>query len=261
MNMQTSPARFAGKVVLVTGATSGIGKATAEALAREGARVALAGRREAQGRALEQALRAGGGEAAFFATDVTDPASIERTLADTLKTFGRLDGAFNNAGIAGEAMKGSADHTLDNWNAVIATNLTGVFVSMKHEIPALLAGGGGAIVNSASTYGLIGSTAGHVPYAAAKHGVIGLTRSAAIEYAKAGIRVNAICPGWTHSEMVDPALEAMPEVLGGMIAHDVPMARVAQASEVARAVLWLLSDEASYVTGSAMVVDGGWTAR
>lgn len=254
-------ARFAGKVCVVTGATSGIGKTVAIQLAKEGATIVLAARRETLGQALEREIRSLGGTASFVPTDVTDAGSIARMVAQAVKAYGRLDAAFNNAGISGEAMKGSADHSLDNWNAVIATNLTGVFVSMKQEIPALLAAGGGAIVNTASTYGLIGSTAGHVPYAAAKHGVLGLTKSAAIEYAKANIRVNAICPGWTHSEMVDPVLDAMPDVLGAMISQDVPMARVADACEIARAVCWLLSDEASYVTGSAMVVDGGWTAR
>ncbi|MBL8512616.1 MAG: SDR family oxidoreductase [Betaproteobacteria bacterium] len=254
-------ARFEGRVALVTGATSGIGKETALQFAREGANVVLAARRAELGRALDREIVELGAEALFVETDVTQPDSIARMVDATLQRFGRLDCAFNNAGIAGEAMKPTADHTLDNWNAVIATNLTGVFTSMKYEIPAMLANGGGAIVNAASTYGLIGSTAGHVPYAAAKHGVIGLTKSAAIEYAKTGIRVNAICPGWTHSEMVDPALEAMPDVLGGLIAQDVPMGRVADAVEIARAVLWLCSAESSYVTGAALTADGGWTAR
>jgi NAD(P)-dependent dehydrogenase (short-subunit alcohol dehydrogenase family) len=253
--------RFAGRVALVTGATSGIGKETALQFAHEGAKVVLAARRAELGRALEKEISALGGEALFVETDVTRADSLANMVEAALKRFGRLDCAFNNAGIAGEAMKPTADHTLENWNAVIATNLTGVFASMKFEIPAMLKNGGGAIVNAASTYGLIGSTAGHVPYAAAKHGVIGLTKSAAIEYAKAGIRVNAICPGWTHSEMVDPALEAMPEVLGGLIAQDVPMGRVADASEIARAVLWLCSNESSYVTGTSLTADGGWTAR
>ncbi|MBL8519539.1 MAG: SDR family oxidoreductase [Betaproteobacteria bacterium] len=253
--------KFNSKVALVTGATSGIGKAAAIQFARAGARLVLAARREDLGTALARQIEAEGGQALFVQTDVTDPAAVAHMVEATLQRFGRLDCALNNAGIGGEVMKPTAEHTLENWNAVIATNLTSVWLSMKHEIPALLAAGGGAIVNTASTYGLIGSTAGHAPYAAAKHGVIGLTKSAAIEYAKAGLRVNALCPGWTHSEMVDPALEAMPDMMNAMIAQDVPMARVADAAEIARAALWLCSEEASYVTGTALVADGGWVAR
>ena len=144
---------------------------------------------------------------------------------------------------------------------MIATNLTGVWLSMKFEISAMLRCGGGSIVNNSSGYGLVGSGVGHAPYAAAKHGVIGLTRSAAIEYATQGIRVNAVCPGWTHSEMVDPALVAMPEAFTAILKNEVPMQRIAAAVEIARAVLWLCSDEASYVTGHPLVVDGGALAR
>jgi len=250
-----------GKVVIVTGATSGIGRESALQFAQHGAKVVIAARRETLGQDVVESIVRQGGEAAFVLTDVTDEKSLAHLVREAVRLYGRLDCAFNNAGIAGEALKPTADHSRENWDAVLATNLTGVWLSMKYEIPAMLANGGGAIVNASSTYGLKPSTAGHVPYAVAKHGVIGLTKTAAIEYAKAGLRINAICPGWTHSEMVDPALDAFPDLLGGLIKQDVPMARVADAAEIARAVVWLCSAESSYVTGHAMCVDGGWAAR
>jgi NAD(P)-dependent dehydrogenase (short-subunit alcohol dehydrogenase family) len=253
--------RFENKVAIVTGATSGIGRETAQMFAHEGAKVVIAARREQMGSELVDIIKRDGGDALFVRTDVSDAASIEAMVATTMETYGRLDCAFNNAGIAGEAMKPTADHSKEMWDAVLATNLTGVWLSMKYEIPVMLKNGGGAIVNASSAYGLRASTVGHVPYAVSKHGVIGLTKTAAIEYAAHGLRVNAVCPGWAHSEMVDPALEALPDQLGALIAHDVPMKRVADAAEIARAVLWLCSDEASYVTGHAMSIDGGWTAR
>jgi NAD(P)-dependent dehydrogenase (short-subunit alcohol dehydrogenase family) len=253
--------RFSGKVALVTGAKSGIGRETALQFAREGARVALSGRREPQGRVVVSEIEAAGGQALFVRTDVTDAESVRRMVDATVARFGRLDCAFNNAGIGGDTMKPTADHSQANWDNVIATNLTGVWLSMKFEIAAMLQYGGGSIVNNSSGYGFVGSSVGHAPYAAAKHGVIGLTRSAAIEYATQGIRVNAVCPGWTHSEMVDPALAAMPEAFTAILTNDVPMQRIAAAAEIARAVLWLCSDEASYVTGHPLVVDGGALAR
>jgi NAD(P)-dependent dehydrogenase (short-subunit alcohol dehydrogenase family) len=253
--------RFSGKVALVTGATSGIGRETALQFARAGARVVVCGRREPQGRIVVSEIEASGGEALFVPTDVTDAKSVGRMVEATLARFGRLDCAFNNAGISGDSMKPTAEHSQENWDRVITTNLTGVWLSMKFEIAAMLQGGGGAIVNNSSGYGLVGSGIGHAPYSAAKHGVIGLTKSAAIDYATQGIRVNAVCPGWTHSEMVDPALAAMPDVFAALLKNDVPMQRIAAAAEIARAVLWLCSDEASYVTGHPLVVDGGVVAR
>ncbi len=248
--------RFDGKVVIVTGATSGIGREAAIRFAREGASVVVAARRQTQGDAVVEEIRKASGEAMFVRTDVADPASVAAMVAATLARYGRLDCAFNNAGIGGETTKRTADHSKENWDAVLATNLTGVWLSMKHEIPAMLANGGGAIVNTSSVYGLTRSDIGHAPYAVSKHGVIALTKSAAFEYAKRGLRVNAVCPGWTHSEMIDPGLDAN-EKFRAFVEGQVPMGRVADASEIADAVLWLCSGEASYVTGHAMSVDGG----
>jgi A-factor type gamma-butyrolactone 1'-reductase (1S-forming) len=253
--------RFKGKTVIVTGASSGIGRKTALAFAAEGANVALAARREAEGERVAEEIKAAGGNALFIKTDVSQSASVQALVDRTVATFGRLDCAFNNAGIGGDAMLPTADHSEANWDQVIAVNLTGTWLCMKHQIPAMLKSGGGAIVNNSSAYGLTASTVGHVPYAASKHGVIGLTKTAAVEYARNGLRVNAVCPGWTHSELVDPALEAFPEQLNTLIDQDVPMGRVADPMEIARAVLWLCSDEASFVTGHALSADGGWLAR
>lgn len=253
--------RFNNKVVLITGGTSGIGAECARHFAAEGAHVVISGRREAAGQAVVDGIRRAGGEARFIRADVTRPDDIGRLVADTVAACGRLDVAFNNAGIAGAALRPTHEHTLEDWDAVIAANLTSVFLCLKHEIPALLQSGGGVIVNNASAYGLKASTVGHTPYTVAKHGVVALTRTAAIEYATLNVRVNAVCPGWTHSEMVDPVLDAMPDQMSAILKADVPMNRVADAAEIARAVLWLASAESSYVTGHALCVDGGWVAR
>jgi NAD(P)-dependent dehydrogenase (short-subunit alcohol dehydrogenase family) len=253
--------RFKGKTVIVTGGSSGIGRHTAIAFGAEGANVAIAARRESEGRQVAEEIETAGGKALFIKTDVSDTASVKALVERTIATFGRLDCAFNNAGIGGDAMLPTADHTEENWDRVLDVNLKGTWLCMKHEIPAMLKSGAGAIVNNSSAYGLTASTVGHAPYAVAKHGVIGLTKTAAVEYARHGLRVNAVCPGWTHSELVDPALEAFPDQLNKLIDNDVPMGRVADPIEIARAVLWLCSAEASFVTGHALSVDGGWMAR
>ena len=252
--------RFEGKVVIVTGASSGIGKVSSLAFAREGARVVVAARRVDQGMQTIEEIKAAGAEALFVQTDVAKTEDVKNMVAITIKTFGQLDCAFNNAGISGDVFIATADHTEENWDRVMSINLKGVWLCMKYQIPEMLKRGRGAIVNSSSVYGLAGSTVGHVPYAVSKHGVIGLTKSAAFDYAKQGIRVNAVCPGYAHSEMVDPGLEAFPEEFAKIL-NDVPMGRIADTEEIAAAVLWLCSDEASFVTGHALAPDGGWLAK
>ena len=253
--------RFQDKVVIVTGASSGIGKVSALAFAREGAKVAIAARRVDQGEQTVNEIKKEGGDAFFVQTDVSRAQDVRNMVSMTIKTYGRLDCAFNNAGIVGDALIPTADHTEENWDDVLSVNLKGVWLCMKYQIPEMLKQGRGAIVNNSSVYGLAASTVGHVPYAVSKHGVIGLTKTAAIEYAKQGIRVNAVCPGYTHSDMVDPAIESFPDEFARMLANDIPMGRIAETEEITRAVLWLCSDESSFVTGHALAADGGWLAK
>ena len=253
--------RFAGKVVLVTGASSGIGKVTALEFAKEGAAVVIAARRAEESEQVVSQIKAAGGESAFVPTDVTRHASIKELIERTVALYGRLDCAFNNAGIAGEVFKPTADHTEENWDNVLDVNLKGTWLCMKYEIAQMLKQGSGVIVNNSSVYGLKSSTVGHMPYAVSKHGVIALTQTAAHEYATKNIRINAVCPGFTHSEAVDAALDAFPEMMNKFIADNVPMQRVADSIEIARVVLWLCSDDASFITGQAIAPDGGWLSR
>jgi NAD(P)-dependent dehydrogenase (short-subunit alcohol dehydrogenase family) len=246
------------KIALVTGAASGIGRASALALARAGATIMVADLTIAGCEATAELIAAEGGTAAVQAVDVADEAAVEALINACVKTFGRLDLAFNNAGISG-AMGKTAEYPSDDWQRVLAVNLTGVWYCMKHELRAMLANGGGAIVNTASIAGLIG-LAGAPAYVAAKHGVVGLTKTAALEYAKANIRVNAVCPGAVRTNMTETADKAMPGFLDKMAKHE-PMGRVAEPEEIASAVVWLCSEGASFMTGHAMVVDGGFTAR
>jgi len=249
------------KVVLITGGTSGLGAAAAKRLASYGARVAITGRREEQGNAVVSAIEAAGGEAVFIRADVTVRADVEAMVKKSVDRFGRLDGAVNNAGIALAPFTPVADIAEKDWLAVINTNLNAVFMSMKFEIPALLESGGGSIVNISSMYGLIGSDVGHASYAAAKHGVIGLTKTAAIDYARQSIRVNAVCPGFCHSEMVDPHVEASPDLFDKLLKRHSAMNRLGEASEVADVVAWLLSARSSFVNGAAIPIEGGETSR
>ena len=247
-----------GKVTLVTGAGSGIGRATSLEMARNGARVAVADVDEDGGRETVDAIEKAGGEAIFVRADVTSSAEIEHVIRTTVESFGRLDCAVNNAGIGGTSRDGrrfaTHEYPEELWARIIAVNLTGVFLCLKHEIAQMLAQGGGAIVNTASIYGLVGARG--APYVASKHGVVGLTRSFALSYAQQGIRVNAVCPGHTETPMVASLFAARPEEEERLRAT-YPVGRLGVASEIAAAVSWLCSDAASFVTGVALPVDGG----
>jgi NAD(P)-dependent dehydrogenase (short-subunit alcohol dehydrogenase family) len=249
-----------GKVALVTGGASGIGRATAVAMAREGARVAVTDRSEESAAATVALINAAGGQAIAIGGDVTKEAEVAAMVARTVAAYGRLDCAFNNAGVAaaGVGPGGQRLHELTQTSVdrMLAINLTGVFLCLKHEITQMLAqGGGGAIVNTASIAGLIGlRTSSH--YVAAKHGVVGLTKTAAIEYAEDGIRVNCVNPGYIATPMTKETMEAR----GAEILAKVPMGRMGVPEEIAEAVVWMCSDKASFMTGAAQVVDGGYCA-
>lgn len=247
-------ARFTGRSVIVTGGASGIGRATAIAFADEGASVMVADQNRAGAQEVAAAIRALGQRAESYCADIADYAQCEALVAHTVESFGGLHIAFNNAGIPGSMTKAVHEYELDEWNRMIAVNLTGVFHSIKAEVPAMLASGGGAIINTASVAGLV-SAAHMASYVTAKHGVVGLTRSAALDLIKLGIRVNAVCPAAVRTAMLEPAF-AIPGVSEKMAA-DHPIGRVAQAREVARVVLFLASEDASFVVGHAMTIDGG----
>lgn len=249
---------FSGKVAIVTGASSGIGRATALAFAREGASVVVADRYEAGGQETVMMIRDQGGAAFHVTCDVSQDTEVAQLVDATVRTYGRLDYACNNAGIEGTQAP-TADYPVDQWDRVLAVNLTGVWLCMKHEIPAMSAHGG-AIVNMASILGLVGF-ANAAAYTAAKHGVVGLTKVAAIEYATQGIRVNAICPAFIATPMLEHAGITEGTEMYAMIAGLHPIKRLGTPEEIAEAVVWLCSDKASFVTGHAMLVDGGYTAQ
>jgi NAD(P)-dependent dehydrogenase (short-subunit alcohol dehydrogenase family) len=239
------------RVAFVTGAASGIGRAAADAFVRRGFATVLADVNDGAGAAVEAELRTLG-ECRFVRCDVTDDASVQEAVAFAVATYGRLDAAFNAAGIDGEHGKATADTSMENWNRVIAVDLTGTFSCMRYELPALVASGGGAIVNCASMAGL--RAAATVPaYTAAKHGVVGLTRAAAAEYARAGVRVNAICPGTVDTPMFRAS---MPPALVERLVKTNPVGRLAEASEIAEIALWLCDGAPGYLTGQAIAVDG-----
>ena len=249
-----------GKVALVTGGGGGIGRATALAMIREGAKVAVADFEAAAARDTVALINAEGGQAITLTGDVTRARDVRAMIEDTVTAFGRLDCAFNNAGIAGHQVdaigKKTAEWSEQSFDRMIAVNLKGVWLCMKEEIPLMLKEGGGAIVNTASIAGLVGLQTSSA-YVAAKHGVIGLTKTAALEYADAKIRVNAVCPGFIETRMTEPARSS---ARGAALLAQIPFGRMGQPSEIAEMVVWLCSDRASYVTGAAYNVDGGWMA-
>jgi len=242
---------FSGKVVLVTGGGSGIGRASAEAFGAAGASVAVADISEKSGVATVDAIGAKGGRAAFFPVDVASETSVVALLGNVLRQFGRVDIAHNNAGIEGNTVP-LAELSSENWRKVIDVNLTSVFYCLKSEIPIMVAQGSGAIVNTASASGLIGGYNLSV-YTAAKHGVVGLTKAAAMDYAAKGVRINSLCPGAIET----PFLTGLPKPFLDRLIFGTPMNRLGQPAEMAQAVMWLCSDAASYVTGHALAVDGG----
>ncbi|POG56329.1 SDR family oxidoreductase [Haloferax marisrubri] len=250
--------QFDTEVAVVTGAGSGIGRATAEAFAAEGARVVVSDVNVEGGEETVARIEEAGGTATFVETDVTDGDAVAAMVETAVSEYGRLDFACNNAGVGG-AQKPAADLSFDEWQQVIDVNLNGVWRSMRHEIPAMLDGDGGVVVNMASILGKVGF-ANASAYVAAKHGVLGLTKTAAIEYAEQGVRVNAVCPGFVDTPLLGEGGLDDPEARKGIESLH-PMNRLGDVDEIASAVVWLCSDGASFTTGEALTVDGGYTSR
>jgi NAD(P)-dependent dehydrogenase (short-subunit alcohol dehydrogenase family) len=250
--------RVDGKVALVTGGASGIGRATALAFAREGAKLVIADMNDEGGHQTVHMITEQGGEAIFIQVDVTSASAVEALISKTVETYGRLDCAHNNAGIGSGVRARTAEYPEERWHQVIAVNLTGVWLCMKYEIVQMLHQGGGAMVNTASIAGLVGG-AGGTAYTASKHGVVGLTKTAALEYATQGIRVNCVCPGYIQTPMTAQGMSD-PEQRARIIARE-PLGRVGQPEEIAETVVWLCSDAASFVTGHTMTIDGGYVAQ
>jgi len=249
---------FSGKVAVVTGGTSGIGKAAAIALAQAGANVVVAGRRQAEGEETIRQIQASGGDGFFVVTDVSKEADVQALIEKTMARYGRLDIAFNNAGVDQETTP-LPEQTEATYDRIMDINVKGVWLSLKHEIPAMLKNGGGAIVNTTSGLGLVGAIG--VPiYVASKHAVEGLTKSVALEYAKQGIRVNAVSPGLIQTEMLDRTVQTNTELME-YFKTTLPMGRIGTPQEVVNAVLWLCSDASSFVTGHSLTVDGGYIAQ
>jgi NAD(P)-dependent dehydrogenase (short-subunit alcohol dehydrogenase family) len=246
----------ADRVALVTGAGSGIGRAIALGLAAEGARVVVSDLDEAGGAETVAAIEKSGGTAIFVRADVSKPEEGEALVGSAVKELGALHVAVNNAGIGGPTAP-AGDYPIDGWDRVIAINLSGVFYGMRHQIPALLDSGGGSIVNVASILGQVGFPSSSA-YVAAKHGVVGLTRSAALEYAARGVRVNAVGPAFINTPLIEKNMT--PEARAGLVAKH-PIGRLGESEEVAELVVWLSSEKASFVTGSYYAIDGGYLAQ
>src|SRR5207249_1229895 len=248
---------FTGKVAFITGGSSGIGRATALAFARAGASVVVGDVAEQGNRETASLIEQQGGRALAVKCNVTQTDDVKAALEKTVAAFGRLDFAFNNAGIEPRKPAPTADYDEEEWNRIIDIDLRGVFLCMKHEIPLMLKQGGGAIVNTSSGAGIIGIK-GSPAYTAAKHGVIGLTKSAALDYAASNIHINAVCPGYIDTPMMDRFTGGTPEGRAKVISEE-PIGRMGKPEEIAATVVWLCSDAAAFVIGHAMVVDGGQT--
>ncbi len=246
---------YDGKVVLVTGGSSGIGRATSVVFAREGAKVAIADVNRPGTEETARMIEAAGGEATVFEVDVSKADQVRSLIDDIVRIYGQLDCAFNNAGIAGE-MGSTVDYAEEDWDRVIDVNLKSVWLCMKYEIPQMEKQGGGSIVNTASINGLTGYPES-IAYVASKHGVVGVTKVAALEYATAGIRVNAVCPGYIQTPMNKDAPAEYKESMLSLT----PFGRFGEPEDIAEAVVWLGSDAASFVTGHTMAVDGGYMAQ
>lgn len=249
---------FAGKVALVTGGASGIGRATAFAFGESKAWVAVADIDEDRGLQTVFLIQEAGGEALFYKCDFADPKSIHNMFEQIVKHMGKIDCAFNNAGIEGE-QGNTVTCTEENWQKTIDINLRGIWLCMKNELPLMLNAGGGTIVNCSSIAGLVGFQ-NSPAYVASKHGVVGLTKSAALEYAKNNIRINAVCPGVIETPMITRVTHDDPVARKELVESE-PMGRLGKPEEIASTVLWLCSEQSSFVTGHSMVVDGGWIAQ
>ncbi|PJZ69704.1 short chain dehydrogenase [Leptospira perolatii] len=250
------------KIAIVTGGNAGIGKSIVLELALKGVKVIFCGRREEEGRAVEKEAHSLGGEAKFYTCDISEDANVKQFTQKAVELYGGLDIAINNAGIGGLSAH-LHEYPEKVWDRVISVNLKGTWLCMKYQIPLLLQRGKGAIVNISSVAGIVGADWKVAPYSAAKHGIIGLTKSAALEYAETGIRVNAICPGFIRTDMLEGLFKSSSDAtkMEKAITRLHPINRLSEPGEVAKAAIWLASDEASFITGVALPVDGGYTAK